>query len=216
MAFENISSVLGLGILRAVEDRFGKGKFQHDLPVIVGHFQDCVEKACLPALCFQDFPDRRPRHVPGVIGIAQFLPLGIEDQFGTDTRVEEISRHGRDFTSVGCSGGRAATCHKFFFGNSPCPLKAGSTEYFAPPDGKPLIGHRFIQPHEIFHSFILHRNTKLSKNNSLANFYNRISLYGRAKIVPNGKETVMSWKTPKIVEVPVGMEINMYACAARK
>jgi coenzyme PQQ precursor peptide PqqA len=29
-------------------------------------------------------------------------------------------------------------------------------------------------------------------------------------------ETRMSWKTPKIVEVPVGMEINMYACAARK
>jgi coenzyme PQQ precursor peptide PqqA len=27
---------------------------------------------------------------------------------------------------------------------------------------------------------------------------------------------LMSWKTPKIVEVPVGMEINMYACAARK
>jgi coenzyme PQQ precursor peptide PqqA len=24
----------------------------------------------------------------------------------------------------------------------------------------------------------------------------------------------MTWKTPKIVEVPVGMEINMYACAA--
>jgi coenzyme PQQ precursor peptide PqqA len=27
---------------------------------------------------------------------------------------------------------------------------------------------------------------------------------------------LMSWKTPKIVEVPVGMEINMYACAARR
>ncbi|HEX3864657.1 MAG TPA: pyrroloquinoline quinone precursor peptide PqqA [Stellaceae bacterium] len=26
----------------------------------------------------------------------------------------------------------------------------------------------------------------------------------------------MAWKTPKIVEVPVGMEINMYACAARR
>jgi coenzyme PQQ precursor peptide PqqA len=26
----------------------------------------------------------------------------------------------------------------------------------------------------------------------------------------------MAWKTPKIVEVPVGMEINMYACAVRK
>ncbi|HWF64151.1 pyrroloquinoline quinone precursor peptide PqqA [Bradyrhizobium sp. OK095] len=26
----------------------------------------------------------------------------------------------------------------------------------------------------------------------------------------------MAWTAPKIVEVPVGMEINMYACAARK
>lgn len=30
------------------------------------------------------------------------------------------------------------------------------------------------------------------------------------------KETPMAWKTPKIVELPVGLEINMYACAARK
>jgi len=29
-------------------------------------------------------------------------------------------------------------------------------------------------------------------------------------------EDGMTWKTPKIVELPVGMEINMYACAARK
>jgi coenzyme PQQ precursor peptide PqqA len=29
-------------------------------------------------------------------------------------------------------------------------------------------------------------------------------------------EDGMAWKTPRIVEVPVGMEINMYACAARK
>jgi coenzyme PQQ precursor peptide PqqA len=32
---------------------------------------------------------------------------------------------------------------------------------------------------------------------------------------PVGRDT-MAWKTPRIVEVPVGMEINMYACAARK
>jgi coenzyme PQQ precursor peptide PqqA len=32
----------------------------------------------------------------------------------------------------------------------------------------------------------------------------------------NPWEDRMAWKTPKIVEVPVGMEINMYACAARK
>jgi len=29
-------------------------------------------------------------------------------------------------------------------------------------------------------------------------------------------EMPMTWKTPTIVEVSVGMEINMYACAARK
>ena len=29
-------------------------------------------------------------------------------------------------------------------------------------------------------------------------------------------EIDMAWKTPKIVEVQVGMEINMYACAVRK
>ena len=33
---------------------------------------------------------------------------------------------------------------------------------------------------------------------------------------PTTWESEMAWKTPKIVEVPVGMEINMYACAARK
>ncbi|MBR1221355.1 pyrroloquinoline quinone precursor peptide PqqA [Bradyrhizobium sp. U87765 SZCCT0131] len=26
----------------------------------------------------------------------------------------------------------------------------------------------------------------------------------------------MAWKKPTIVEVPVGLEINMYACAVRK
>lgn len=30
------------------------------------------------------------------------------------------------------------------------------------------------------------------------------------------KESQMAWKAPKVVEVPCGMEINMYACAARK
>ena len=33
---------------------------------------------------------------------------------------------------------------------------------------------------------------------------------------PVARRAKMAWKTPKIVEVPVGMEINMYACAARK
>jgi coenzyme PQQ precursor peptide PqqA len=29
-------------------------------------------------------------------------------------------------------------------------------------------------------------------------------------------EVQMAWKAPKIIDVSVGMEINMYACAARK
>jgi coenzyme PQQ precursor peptide PqqA len=38
----------------------------------------------------------------------------------------------------------------------------------------------------------------------------------RAEFVLFTRRAKMAWKTPKIVEVPVGMEINMYACAARK
>lgn len=30
------------------------------------------------------------------------------------------------------------------------------------------------------------------------------------------REKRMTWKAPKIIEVSVGMEINMYACAVRK
>jgi len=41
-------------------------------------------------------------------------------------------------------------------------------------------------------------------------------LYVQGEMRPVCKENQMAWKTPKIVEVPVGMEINMYACAARK
>jgi coenzyme PQQ precursor peptide PqqA len=37
-----------------------------------------------------------------------------------------------------------------------------------------------------------------------------------ANAAPITWENRMTWKAPKVVEVPVGMEINMYACAARK
>jgi coenzyme PQQ precursor peptide PqqA len=50
----------------------------------------------------------------------------------------------------------------------------------------------------------------------LAKFSFPTSLSRRAEFVRFDKESQMAWKTPKIVEVPVGMEINMYACAARK
>jgi coenzyme PQQ precursor peptide PqqA len=52
---------------------------------------------------------------------------------------------------------------------------------------------------------------------SLANFSFLISLAVRADFLRfTTRRAKMAWKTPKIVEVPVGMEINMYACAARK
>jgi coenzyme PQQ precursor peptide PqqA len=38
----------------------------------------------------------------------------------------------------------------------------------------------------------------------------------RAEFAPFARRATMAWKAPKIVEVPVGMEINMYACAVRK
>jgi coenzyme PQQ precursor peptide PqqA len=51
---------------------------------------------------------------------------------------------------------------------------------------------------------------------SLANFSFRANLTEMAELVRSTRSAEMAWKTPKIVEVPVGMEINMYACAARK
>jgi coenzyme PQQ precursor peptide PqqA len=30
---------------------------------------------------------------------------------------------------------------------------------------------------------------------------------------PLEKETLMSWTTPRVIEIAVGMEINCYACA---
>jgi coenzyme PQQ precursor peptide PqqA len=51
----------------------------------------------------------------------------------------------------------------------------------------------------------------------LANFSFRITLStGRSSSGFTLRRAKMAWKAPKIVEVPVGMEINMYACAARK
>ena len=43
-----------------------------------------------------------------------------------------------------------------------------------------------------------------------------LSAKSRTTTYVNLGEKSMTWKAPKIVEVPVGMEINMYACAARK
>jgi coenzyme PQQ precursor peptide PqqA len=53
---------------------------------------------------------------------------------------------------------------------------------------------------------------------SLAKFSPRATLWGDQSTEPaeQQRSAKMAWKAPKIIEVPVGMEINMYACAARK
>jgi coenzyme PQQ precursor peptide PqqA len=59
--------------------------------------------------------------------------------------------------------------------------------------------------------------TPLRVKNSLAKFFSRDSLVSEGGMRPAfARRAAMAWKAPKIVEVPVGMEINMYACAARK
>ncbi len=47
---------------------------------------------------------------------------------------------------------------------------------------------------------------------SLAKFAIHINL----RLGQDQRRAKMAWRAPKIAEVSVGMEINMYACAARK
>jgi coenzyme PQQ precursor peptide PqqA len=72
--------------------------------------------------------------------------------------------------------------------------------------------------HKSVNCFALQHGPTLAsaKKISLAKFSIRSTLPLRAEFVRYQKESLMAWKAPKIVEVPVGMEINMYACAARK
>jgi coenzyme PQQ precursor peptide PqqA len=39
---------------------------------------------------------------------------------------------------------------------------------------------------------------------------------GKIRCTPYAEEHTMSWKTPKIVEIALGGEINCYACARVK
>jgi coenzyme PQQ precursor peptide PqqA len=48
-----------------------------------------------------------------------------------------------------------------------------------------------------------------------ANVFNVMSNVARQARANHGV-FIMAWKTPKIVEIPVGLEINSYACAVRK
>jgi len=58
--------------------------------------------------------------------------------------------------------------------------------------------------------------SQLSGKRGQATAFNRAGFsdtFGNV-IMPSIRETANGWKPPQIVEVPVGMEINLYACAA--
>jgi hypothetical protein len=82
-----------------VQDRFGKGEFQHNLAGLVGHFEDRFQKTALGAFGLQQFPDHGARDFPGPIGITQLFAFGIGDQLIADSGIEEIARHGSKSTS---------------------------------------------------------------------------------------------------------------------
>jgi coenzyme PQQ precursor peptide PqqA len=59
--------------------------------------------------------------------------------------------------------------------------------------------------------------SQLSGKRGQATALNRVGFsdtFGNV-IMPSIRETANGWKPPQIVEVPVGMEINLYACAAQ-
>jgi coenzyme PQQ precursor peptide PqqA len=121
-----------------------------------------------------------------------------------------------EITSIGCRGGRAATCHNSLLGIRPIRpsedhqlLFAGTIEAI----DRPLLYCRLGPILAISFRTATWNRLKIIHWRSFisALVYSRGRQSSRT-----GRKPAMSWKTPKIVEVPVGMEINMYACAARK
>jgi coenzyme PQQ precursor peptide PqqA len=81
---------------------------------------------------------------------------------------------------------------------------------------KSLIGQRFtLFPRGFAISFCIAAQNCCKINRWRSSRTALLYIRGR-KPSRSRRRMEMSWKTPKIVEVPVGMEINMYACAARK
>ena len=63
---------------------------------------------------------------------------------------------------------------------------------------------------------MVRRNQNLVGNKTVGEPFGRYYIYRMQRYCCSKRRPKMAWKAPKIVEVPVGMEINMYACAARK
>jgi coenzyme PQQ precursor peptide PqqA len=84
----------------------------------------------------------------------------------------------------------------------------------------PLISHWFDSRIAQNGELILHRNIKIEEGSwqrfHWRTFHSGLLYTGGRSSSDSTRRAKMAWKAPKIVEVPVGMEINMYACAVRK
>jgi coenzyme PQQ precursor peptide PqqA len=85
---------------------------------------------------------------------------------------------------------------------------------------KRLIRRRFDgeTPHNSVNSFALqHKHAKVYGKDFTGELFDPQYLISRGRSSSVIKRrSQMAWKAPKIVEVSVGMEINMYMCATRK
>ena len=100
----------------AIEDGFSKGKFEHDLTFIIGHFENRIQKTTLCVFGLQQFPNHGSGNFPCAIRISQLFAFWIGDQFVADTRVEEISRHGWKAIFVEGSRGKPVALISYLFG----------------------------------------------------------------------------------------------------
>src|SRR3984885_6249302 len=81
-------------LVGAFENGLGKRKLEHDLALVIGHFEDRPHQV-LHSLDPQKLMDLRGGNLPGAIRVAQLFAFRIGDHLVTDSRIEKVSRHGR-------------------------------------------------------------------------------------------------------------------------
>jgi hypothetical protein len=129
------SSMFCYRLAGGIEDGFGKGKFEHDLTFIIGHFENRIQKTTLRVFGLQQFPNHGSRNFPCAIRISQLFAFWIGDQFVADTRVEEISRHGWKAIFVEGPRGKPVALTSYLFGTRHANIDtAGASDWMSDPE----------------------------------------------------------------------------------
>jgi coenzyme PQQ precursor peptide PqqA len=214
-------AIIRIGVIK---DGFCKGKLEHDLALVIGHFENGAHQI-FHALDPEQLMDHGACDLPGAIRIAQLFSFGICDQLVADSRIEEVSRHDR--TCLGWWSGFGSGRQWAARGLSQLLYQevAGTSwpiRDVHPRHKNPLMRHWFDgNPLPIPENIVRRNNFTSPGRRGKDSAGELFVLYyacrqGGVRPVATQRKAKMAWKAPKIVEVPVGMEINMYACAARK